>query len=435
MKKQTLTIVIITIVFSLNALWAQSIGQSLNFKKFDYLEGSALGLPTGNTNFTIEAWVKVPSSTLGKPYGSAVVSLGDFYSGKKFGRFSLIIAPNGRIAFHGNKTKHYTNTTIDFDKWTHIAVTYNNTNGDMIFYKNGQRIDISNVIPKGSLDITYNNFFYLGVEIPKQAKDFVFPFVGTIDEVRIWNISRSDTDILNNHKKIISNNSLGLVAYFNFNQGVAKGNNTSENSVYDLTIGNSASLANFTRTGKVSNFISDSPIDETVIGYISNNGQECIEPSNNLMHGQTFKVNEDSKLISITVKRCPDIGNLDNLYLYEVTNNGLSRTPIATRGIPIHHVDTSTGELVNEISFVPLPSQNIPNITLDKTKTYAFVFQYRGNALAEVLGNKNVPHGGGYTNGSAFTYNHNNLSNPVNDIPITFIPNMDLWFEVEYEKL
>ena len=54
--------------------------------------------------------------------------------------------------------------------------------------------------------------------------------VGNIAEMRIWNISRTGTDIANNNRRRLSGSEPGLVSYYKFNEGsgnTAKDFNTS----------------------------------------------------------------------------------------------------------------------------------------------------------------------------------------------------------------
>jgi len=59
------------------------------------------------------------------------------------------------------------------------------------------------------------------------------PWLGNIAEMRIWNISRSVTDIANNSRRRLSGSEPGLVSYYKFNEGsgnIAKDFNTSRSA-------------------------------------------------------------------------------------------------------------------------------------------------------------------------------------------------------------
>lgn len=48
----------------------------------------------------------------------------------------------------------------------------------------------------------------------------------------------------------------GLISYFNFNQGIASGNNTGLITAIDMTGNNNGSMSNFSMSGGSSNFVS-----------------------------------------------------------------------------------------------------------------------------------------------------------------------------------
>ena len=70
---------------------------------------------------------------------------------------------------------------------------------------------------------------YLTGEVKIQST----PWLGNISEMRIWNISRSATDISNNTRRRLTGSEPGLVSYYKFNEGtgnIAKDYNTSRNA-------------------------------------------------------------------------------------------------------------------------------------------------------------------------------------------------------------
>ena len=78
---------------------------------------------------------------------------------------------------------------------------------------------------------------YLTGEVKIQST----PWLGNISEMRIWNISRSATDISNNTRRRLTGSEPGLVSYYKFNEGtgnIAKDYNTSRNAddLNDATI-------------------------------------------------------------------------------------------------------------------------------------------------------------------------------------------------------
>ena len=68
-----------------------------------------------------------------------------------------------------------------------------------------------------------------------------FYFTGETDEVRIWNDVRTQDEIIANMNNELAGSEANLVAYYNFNQGTANGNNTTELTVLDASPNNNNS--------------------------------------------------------------------------------------------------------------------------------------------------------------------------------------------------
>ena len=80
-------------------------------------------------------------------------------------------------------------------------------------------------------------------------------FAGSLDEVRLWNTTRSAADILANMNSTISGAGPSLVGQFTFDEGVPAGNNSGLLTTLDnTTAGNNGTLQNFTLSGTTSNF-------------------------------------------------------------------------------------------------------------------------------------------------------------------------------------
>jgi hypothetical protein len=81
-------------------------------------------------------------------------------------------------------------------------------------------------------------------------------FNGRMDELSIWNVALTQAQIQSAMFTQLSGNESGLVAYYNFNQGIPSGTNTSVTSLTDLTSNaNHATFSNFALTGTGSNFV------------------------------------------------------------------------------------------------------------------------------------------------------------------------------------
>jgi hypothetical protein len=167
------------------------------------------------------------------------------------GTYSFLLRYEGaNLAFYinagsGGSILTLPSTLTPLNQWSHIACTYDGTN--MRVYINGNLAattaktgTIANPSVAIIIGATSNQGWY---------------YKGSLDEMRVWNVARSQTEIQNNMNSVAAN-STGLVAYYPFNQGVANGTNTGITAVTDVTSNAlNGAMQNFSLTGATSNFI------------------------------------------------------------------------------------------------------------------------------------------------------------------------------------
>ena len=94
-------------------------------------------------------------------------------------------------------------------------------------------------------------------------------FNGSVDEVRFWDSALSPSDIAAGLDCQISGDELGLIAYWDFNQGVAGGNNADENILQDRTpLLLDGQLTDFQLSGTASNWL-DSGSPDIYCDFVS----------------------------------------------------------------------------------------------------------------------------------------------------------------------
>ena len=82
-------------------------------------------------------------------------------------------------------------------------------------------------------------------------------FDGSIDEVRIWNVARTQCELQTYMGAEITTTASGLVANYHFNQGIPSGANATQTLLTDAANANTGTLTGFALTsGSVSNWIS-----------------------------------------------------------------------------------------------------------------------------------------------------------------------------------
>lgn len=149
-----------------------------------------------------------------------------------------------------------TSNLLQLNTWQHYVLTYDSTM--LRLYKDGQIAD--SLAADGNIITSNVNFlagdvYYLGTDFFLQGK---------LDEVSLWNISLSSDEIKCIHLSPIDSLSAGLQLYYNCNQGIAGGNNTSVTILNDAKGQANGNILNFSLTGPTSNFI-DGVISSTLL--------------------------------------------------------------------------------------------------------------------------------------------------------------------------
>ena len=143
------------------------------------------------SNFTIESWVKLEPGIDNKDalFGQEGEGLDiNFYQGK------------ARLFAGGDKVT--ANTALLADTWGHIAITRSGSN--LKLYVNGE--EDATGIWNGTLSLK---------AIGRGNRGFL---KGTLDEVRVWNVARTDAEISASFNTSVDPSSDGLIGYWTFNE-------------------------------------------------------------------------------------------------------------------------------------------------------------------------------------------------------------------------
>ncbi len=219
---------------------ADTNGFALQFDGTDDLldcgNGSSLQI-TGN-KITIEAWINV-NEFKSQPFAGSVVVKDQ---GSNSSGYMIRCGGNGIINFNiGNGSWHEINSpanAIQLNTWQHVATTYDGTS--MKIYIDGDLIAESN-LPGLTIGNAAGSNLLVG-DSPG------FPgrvFNGKIDEVRIWNVARTQVQIQNTMNTVLtpeyySTPDSGLAGYWRFDEGA--GQTAEDLSFYSntATLGTSA---------------------------------------------------------------------------------------------------------------------------------------------------------------------------------------------------
>ena len=150
-----------------------------------------------------------------------------------------------RFSISSNSTWHQVDatTSLTINQWYHIAGV--REGGEMHIYVNGVLEGSINTLGTSAV----NN---AGRNLRMGTDDLQLLFYSRIEleEVRIWNVARTETEIQANMDGSVSPASTGLVAYYPMDQGVACGDNTGITMLNDVTgNGLDGSIQNFSLSG------------------------------------------------------------------------------------------------------------------------------------------------------------------------------------------
>lgn len=161
------------------------------------------------TSLTLEAWLKVSTTqsygvVAGKPVGSATQN--SYAIWFESGKFAGGVNPLGLA----------TGLTFDWTptigQWYHVAMTYDNTTQTQVLYLNGA------VVASGtkSTPVFDGKPFLIGIDI--NSGSFGGHFPGYLDEVRLWNVARTQSDIQSTMNITLNGNESGLAAYYKMDE-------------------------------------------------------------------------------------------------------------------------------------------------------------------------------------------------------------------------
>jgi gliding motility-associated-like protein len=196
-----------------------------------------IGQPiAGGSSFTMEAWINYKGSLTENNIISSSSNVFWIYQDKLNGgianSYQIVTSPDA----------------LEKNKWYHVALVFDDPANLMKLYVNGSLVASTTT----NLSFTGSQNSYIGSHFAGSPVSF---FKGNIDEVRIWNIVRSESEILASMNSELSSNESGLVSYYNFNQGVINGTNTGISTLTDKKARINGSLSAFALTGTTSNFV------------------------------------------------------------------------------------------------------------------------------------------------------------------------------------
>ncbi len=192
-------------------------GNALSFSGVpDAGPGDYVNIPDSSTlnfvtTFTVEAWINpaqygyghVVSKALDDPNGGGREWSIEFSDSGTFETLIYYLPQNPDYKYARSAS------AIPLNVWTHVAGVYD---GSSIYtYVNGQLVAVTadtSPIPNTGVPLTIGNDY---------SDDR--PFNGVIDEVRVWNVARSQSQLQSTMNCPLNGDELGLVGYWQFDEG------------------------------------------------------------------------------------------------------------------------------------------------------------------------------------------------------------------------
>lgn len=160
--------------------------------------------------FTLEAWV-YPRST-DSNYQTLIVKNASDGSNRNFALFFLTNSTRIQFSFRTNCNLSYqfydSPTSLPLNQWTHVAATYDGA--ALKLYLNGV---LDGQVASNQTPCLTSQPVYIGGYVNWS------PIDGFMDEVRIWNYARTQSDIDSNRFIHLTGSESGLVGYYRFDSG------------------------------------------------------------------------------------------------------------------------------------------------------------------------------------------------------------------------
>lgn len=212
-------------------------------------------VPSGvyfNGNFTIETWVYPKSYS---NWGRII----DFGNGPSNNVVFLAFSTgtSGYPNFRIENSQFQSSTQLPLNTWSHLAATLSGNTATI--YINGVSAGSATLVAPPNVVRTNNLIGFSNWTVDDKSNVI-------LDDLRIWDVARTQLEIQNNMNKELIGTESGLKTYYTFNQGIASGDNTLINTIIDKTSNAfNATLTNFAKTGATSNFVTGKVVGESVL--------------------------------------------------------------------------------------------------------------------------------------------------------------------------
>lgn len=192
-----------------------SIDLELSSSQYATAADSASTSITGD--LTLEAWIKLEQ--LPSVAGTTFTIVAKWWSGDAKRSYQWVISDTGNVMYFtpsddgAGAPAANSNTPLTAGVWTHVAVSYNAAAGSATFFVNG----VADGTVTGLDTSIQNNISELAIGSSNHQTAAAGFFDGIIDDVRLWSVTKTATDILAFYKQELIGSEANLNAYWKFN--------------------------------------------------------------------------------------------------------------------------------------------------------------------------------------------------------------------------
>lgn len=241
-----------TILCTLLSIGSMGLFAQQNAIDFDNIDDyaaapNASGLIANSSALSMTMWVYPTNPSAGWPDFEGFAGFrndanGDFY-------LLQLNSTTVEARFRNSSGVNYdlTYSGLNLNTWNHFVMTYDGTTFSL--YHNGALQ--TSIAASGTISNTA-----LAFNVGRVPFSTNFYLDGKLDEVSLWNTALTQTDVTNIYTGCgINSSSAGLKLLYNFNQGVANGNNAGVSTLIDGAGNINASLSGMSLSGTSSNFV------------------------------------------------------------------------------------------------------------------------------------------------------------------------------------
>ncbi len=317
-------------------------GAALNFWDNSYVTvPTATNFPIGNSPYTLEAYIKPALLHYG-----GIIGWGNYGTSGEENTLSIDEFGNIKNSWLSGADLSASSGTLNLadGNWHHVAATYDGI--EKKIYIDGELAGSTYVGPL-TLAVPHATNVTIG------NTSFDVNFKGGIDEVRVWTRALCQAEIQNNMSGELSVPQTSLVAYYQFNQGMASAPNPSVTTLTNLVgATNTGSLTSFALTGAFSNWVAPGAVTTgsmapSMITVLSPtaicNGNSAVLAASSTLTAMSYTWSTSATTTSISVS--PTVTTIYNV----VATNTDACMPIKTITLTVNALPTVLASTSNSI--------------------------------------------------------------------------------------